>query len=211
MLHITSTISIKLPFGFNKKNLIDLRSDTVTKPTSEMRSAMFNAEVGDDVFGEDPTVVCLEERIAKIFQKDSSMFVPSGTMANLISTMTWCRNRDAEMILGDNSHMFLYEQAGSSQIAGVCPRSLPNMIDGTIDIDSIERSIRSDNIHFPKTSLVAIENTHNSCGGRVLSLDYMKALKEEIGDKYNIPIHLDGARIWNAATALEKQPFELSE
>ena len=155
----SSKISVSKELGY-----IDLRSDTVTRPTGKMREAMSNAIVGDDVFNADPTVIKLEERIALLLNKEASLFVPSGTMSNLIATMVWCDKRGSEMILGDQSHIHIYEQGGSAQIAGVSQRTLPNLIDGTIDLNLIEQAIRPSNIHFPTTELIAIENTHNMCG-----------------------------------------------
>lgn len=187
---------------------IDLRSDTVTKPSNDMRTAMFNAEVGDDVFGDDPTVQLLEGRVSQLLQKESALFFPSGTMSNLAATMSWCGARGSEILLGDSSHMFLYEQGGVSQIGGVFPRTLPNAADGTIRLDMIESAIRGDNIHFPVTSLISVENTHNFCGGKILPIEYMSGLSQ-LAHGRNIPIHLDGARLWNAASALNQPISEL--
>ena len=111
------------------KKMIDLHSDTVTKPTPEMRQAMFEAVVGDDVSREDPTIILLENRIAKMFHKEAALFFPSGTMSNLTAVLTWCSNRGSEFIVGDNSHMFLFEQAGAAQFGGVSPRTVPNLPD----------------------------------------------------------------------------------
>ena len=185
---------------------IDLRSDTVTRPSEAMRKAMYEAEVGDDVFGDDPTVIALEKRVATMFDKEAALFFPSGTMSNLAATMCWCPGRGAEMILGQHSHMFLYEQGGAAQIAGVSPMALPNEADGTIELSVVERAIRADNIHFPRTSLIAIENTHNFCGGSVLPAGYVESLASLAKCRgLAIPVHMDGARIWNAATA-SRQP-----
>lgn len=205
------TYSIKLPsFSFGKKNgIIDLRSDTVTKPSGDMRTAMFEAEVGDDVFGEDPTVNSLEDRLAKLFQKESALFVPTGTMANLAAIMSWCSNRGGEMLLGDSSHIYLYEQAGAAQVAGVSPRAVPNNNDGSIDIDMLERSIRANNVHFPTTDLITIEDTHNVCGGRVLPIQFLENISS-LSKRHNIPIHLDGTRVWNAATASKRPVHEIA-
>ena len=179
---------------------IDLRSDTVTRPTPAMRTAMFEAEVGDDVFGDDPTIIKLEEKMCQLFQKESALFFPSGTMSNLAATMSWCSRRGSEMILGDSSHMFLYEQGGVSQLAGVLPRCLENQKDGTIDVGCIEKAIRQSNIHFPVTELIALEDTHNFCGGRILPRGYLKSVGD-FAHSRGIAVHLDGARIWNAAAA----------
>lgn len=177
---------------------VDLRSDTVTKPSINMRKAMSEAVVGDDVFGEDPTIIELESKVASMFQKESSLFVPTGTMSNLAAIMSWCQSRGSEMILGHNSHIHIYEQGGAAQLAGVSSQILQNNIDGSIDIESIKEAIRIPNIHFPKTELIAVENTHNMCGGRIVPIDYMKELYKVASDR-GIPVHVDGARIWNAA------------
>ena len=180
--------------------MIDLRSDTVTRPTAAMRTAMFEAEVGDDVFGDDPTVLKLEHIMSTMFRKESALFFPSGTMSNLAATMSWCSKRGSEMILGDSSHMFLYEQGGISQLAGVLPRCIKNERDGSIDLDTIEKAVRDRNIHFPVTEVIALEDTHNFCGGRVVPKGYLDAVSTFAKMK-QIAVHLDGARIWNAATA----------
>ena len=190
-------------------SIIDLRSDTVTLPTCEMREAMSIALVGDDVYCEDPTVQILEKRVAKMFQKESALFFPSGTMSNLTAVLSWCSTRGSEIIVGDNSHMFLFEQAGASQFGGVSLRTVPNLPDGTMNIDTINSAIREDDIHEPVTKLICIENTHNACGGTVLPISFLKELKD-LSDKHNIPIHLDGARIWNAIKAMKKEPHEIS-
>lgn len=190
--------------------MIDLRSDTVTKPTQQMREAMCNAEVGDDVYHEDPTVNELEKRVANIFHKESALFFPSGTMSNLTALLTWCNVRGSEVIMGDKSHMFLYEQAGASQFGGISPRTVPNLPDGTMDIENIRNSIRDNDIHEPITQLICIENTHNACGGRVLPLMYLSHLKH-LAKEYNIPIHMDGARIWNAIIGTTREPYEISK
>ena len=189
--------------------LVDLRSDTVTRPSAAMRTAMFQAEVGDDVFGDDPTVHMLENKLSTMFGKEGALFFPSGTMSNLAATMSWCGKRGSEMILGDSSHMFLYEQGGVSQLAGVLPRCIKNHHDGTINLDSIEMAVRQNNIHFPVTELIAIEDTHNFCGGRVLPKGYLEAVST-IAKARNIAVHLDGARIWNAATASNAQLSDIT-
>jgi threonine aldolase len=189
--------------------MIDLRSDTVTKPTLEMLTAMTSATVGDDVFCEDTTITNLENRVAKMFQKDAALFFPSGTMSNLTAILTWCPNRGSEFIVGDNSHIFLFEQSGAAQFGGISPRPIKNLLDGTFDLDTVKLSIRDDDIHEPATKLICIENTHNACGGKVVLTSFMEQLKT-LADSYNIPIHLDGARIWNALTASGKKPHEIS-
>ncbi|KAJ9574649.1 hypothetical protein L9F63_008181, partial [Diploptera punctata] len=181
---------------------IDLRSDTKSKPTPEMRKAMFEAAVGDDVYGEDPTVNELEEKAAAILGKESGLFIPSGTMGNLLAIMVHCNERGSEMICGDKSHTFLFEQGGPAQIAGVQISLLRNNPDGTFDLDEMEEKIRDhSDIHEPKTSLICVENTQNWCGGKVLPLKWL----DELGiraKKLNIPLHMDGARLFNAAVYL---------
>ena len=179
--------------------VVDLRSDTVTRPTPRMRRAMAEAEVGDDVFGEDPTVNRLEGLAAERLGKQAAIFVPSGTMANLISLLAHCGRGD-EVILGDQSHTYFYEQGGMAALGGIHPRPLRNEPDGTIDLHDIEAAIRPDNVHFPRTRLISLENTHNRCHGSPLSLAYLAAVRE-IANCYGLKLHLDGARLFNAAVA----------
>lgn len=188
---------------------IDLRSDTITLPTAAMREAMAAAEVGDDVFGEDPTVNRLEKMAAEKLGKQAALFVASGTMANLVSQMAHCSRGD-EMILGDQAHIFLYEQGGSAAIGGIHARTLPNRENGQIDLNVIEAAIRPDNIHFPCTRLIALENTHNRCFGTPLNGDYMSSVGA-LARKHGIKLHVDGARIFNAAIALGVTAASLAE
>ena len=190
--------------------MIDLRSDTVTKPTLEMREAMFTAEVGDDVYEEDPTMKLLEERVATLFGKESALFFPSGTMSNLAAILTWCSKRGSEIIVGDKSHIFLYEQSGASQFGGVSYRTVTNLPDGTMDLSTILECIREPDIHEPSTELICIENTHNVCGGKIVPESFLIDL-QTISREKNIPIHLDGARIWNALTKTNMQPGEMAK
>lgn len=181
-------------------HVVDLRSDTVTQPTAEMRQAMAQAEVGDDVFGEDPTVNRLEAMAAERLGKEAALFVPSGTMANLVALLCHCQRGD-EVILGDQSHTYIYEQGGSSALGGIHPRPLVNQPDGTIDLDDIAHAVRADDVHFPVSRLICLENTHNRCGGAVLDTAYMRAVRN-LADRFGLAIHLDGARIFNASVAL---------
>ena len=180
---------------------IDLRSDTVTHPTRAMRQAMAQAEVGDDVFGEDPNVNQLELAAAEKLGKEAALYVPSGTMANLISVLSHCQRGD-EVILGDQSHIFLNEVGGLSALAGAHPRILKNNPDGTLPLDALEKAIRHEEIHYPSTRLIALENTHNYCMGSPLTPDYMDRVGK-IAQNHNLSIHLDGARVFNAAVALK--------
>ena len=181
-------------------NVIDLRSDTVTLPSPAMRRAIYEAELGDDVFGEDPTVNRLEEIAARRMGKEAALLVVSGTMGNLASVLTRCGRGD-EVILGDLSHTFLYEVGGVAALGGVHPHTVPNQADGTIRLEDIEGAIRSDNVHYPRTRLICLENTHNRCGGAALEPQYTDAVGG-LAKKHNLAVHLDGARIFNAAVAL---------
>lgn len=189
--------------------VIDLRSDTVTKPTPAMRRAMAEAEVGDDVFGEDPTVNRLQEMAAAIMGKEAALLVTSGTQGNLVSILAHCGRGD-EAIVGDQSHTYLYEQGGMAALGGVHPRVLPNRPDGTIDLDQIEAAIRPDNVHFPRSRLLILENTHNRCYGAPLTPDYIRAAAD-LAHRHGLKVHVDGARIFNAAIALGVDVRELVE
>ena len=181
--------------------IIDLRSDTVTKPSPEMRLAMLEADVGDDVFGDDPTMNLLEKEAASTLGKESALFVPSGTMGNLISVMLHCSRRGDAALVGDKSHINVFEQGGLASLGGVHTTTVRNLPDGTLDLEEITSKINPDDIHFPCTKLLCIENTHNLMGGRVLSLDYLNKVTELV-KTYNLKLHIDGARMFNAATAL---------
>jgi threonine aldolase len=180
--------------------IIDLRSDTVTQPTPAMRRAMAEAEVGDDVFGEDPTVNRLEKMAAELLNKEAGLFVASGTMANIACQLTHCGRGD-EVILGDQSHAFYYEQGGSAALGGIHSRTIPNQPDGSLAFHDIEAAVRTDDIHFPRTKLIALENTHNRCNGNPIAVDYMNSVAE-IARNHGLKLHVDGARLFNAAVAL---------
>ena len=188
---------------------IDLRSDTVTLPTKGMINAISNADLGDDVFNEDPTINHLEELAAKTFNKEAALFVPSGTMANLVAVLSHCQRGD-EVILGDQSHTFLYEAGGISAFGGIHSRQLSNQEDGTIEIEDIKNAIRKDDVHFPPTRLICLENTHNRCLGMPLSVDYTNSVAE-IAKNNSLDIHVDGARIFNAAVASGDSVSDLTE
>jgi threonine aldolase len=179
---------------------IDLRSDTVTQPTPEMREAMYKAELGDDVFSDDPTVNRLEEIAAAKLGKAAAVFVASGTMGNLTSLLTHCQ-RGEEVIVGDQAHIFRYEAGGSSVLGGIAQFQIPNNPDGTLPLDKVEAAIRGGDQHEVRTKLIALENTHNRCGGTVLPVSYMQQVRE-LADTHNLKVHLDGARVFNAAVAL---------
>lgn len=179
---------------------IDLRSDTVTLPSPQMRQAIYEADLGDDVFGEDPTVQRLERKLADLVGKEAALLVASGTMGNLVCVLTHCGRGD-EVILGDQSHTFYYEAGGISALGGIHPHTIPNQQDGTLRLEDIRAAIRPDNVHFPRTRLVCLENTQNRCGGAVLSVEYTQAVAA-LAQEHGLALHLDGARIFNAAVAL---------
>ncbi|MGY0693751.1 low-specificity L-threonine aldolase [Virgibacillus sp. FSP13] len=178
--------------------MIDLRSDTVTKPTPEMRQAAFDAVVGDDVYEEDPTILELEELAASMLGKEKAMFVPSGTQGNQIAVLTHCQPGQ-EIILEAESHIFYYEGATISAFAGVQPRTIIGER-GVMAPQDVETAIREDDIHMPETGLICLENTHNRAGGAVVPLENMKEIYR-IGQRKGIPVHLDGARLFNASIA----------
>lgn len=188
---------------------IDLRSDTVTHPTPAMREAMARAEVGDDVYGDDPTVNRLQEMAAAKLGKEAGLFVASGTMGNLAAMLAHCGRGD-EVILGDKAHTFLYEAGGISALGGVHSHQVTNQPDGTLLLDDILAAIRPNDQHFPVTRLVALENTHNRCGGVVLSPEYTREVGQLCKDN-NLVLHLDGARLFNAAVALGIPAQQLAE
>jgi threonine aldolase len=189
--------------------IIDLRSDTVTHPTPAMREAMYKAEVGDDVFGEDPTVNRLEEMAAERLGKEAALFVASGTMGNLVALLTHCGRGD-EVIVGDRCHTYLFEQGGMAALGGITPWPVPNQPDGTLRLEDIEGAIRGDNVHFPRTRLICLENTHNMCSGLPLPLEYT-AQVARLAHDYGLVVHLDGARVFNAAAALGVDVREVVE
>ncbi|MFT9493580.1 low-specificity L-threonine aldolase [Anaerosolibacter sp.] len=185
---------------------IDLRSDTVTMPTDAMREAMYKAEVGDDVYGDDPTVSKLEAYAAQILGKDAALFVPSGTFGNQLALFTHCKRGD-EVILSDDSHIVMHEVGGASVIAGVQLRTLPTK-KGEMDPREVASKIRGEDIHYPSTGLICLENAHSN--GRVISLENMAEIYE-IGQAHGIPVHLDGARVFNAATYLGVDVKEITK
>jgi threonine aldolase len=188
--------------------MVELRSDTMTRPTPAMRRAMAAAEVGDDVFGEDPTVNRLEAKAAELLGKEAALLVASGTMANLASLLAHCGRGD-EVILGHLSHSFIYEQGGMAAVGGICPRTVLNREDGTLRPEEIEAAVRGDNVHFPRSRLLMIENTHNLCGGAPLDAAFMRAAAE-IARRHGLRLHVDGARLFNAAAALGVSARELA-
>lgn len=175
-------------------NTIDLRSDTVTKPSQGMRAAMASADVGDDVYGEDPTVNALQERLAGMLGFEAGLFVPSGTQSNLIGVMTHC-DRGDEYIVGQSAHSYRYEAGGAAVLGSIQPQPITNQDDGTLPIADIEAAIKPDDAHFAKTKLIALENT---IAGKVLPHDYLRAVVA-LARNHGLGMHLDGARLFNAA------------
>jgi threonine aldolase len=188
-------------------HIIDMRSDTITKPTPAMRRAMAEAEVGDDVFGEDPTVNRLEAMAAERLGKEAGLFVSSGTMGNLVSLLAQCGRGD-EVIVGDRAHTYVNEQGGMAALGGIQPRVLLNRPDGTLDLAEVAGAVRGSNPHHPRTRLVTVENTHNACGGIALTPAYMNDLGR-LSRAHGLRLHVDGARIFNAAVALGVDVKEL--
>jgi threonine aldolase len=181
--------------------LIDLRSDTVTLPSPEMRRAMADAELGDDVYGEDPTVNRLQELAASLLGKEAGLFVASGTMGNLVSLLAHAP-RGAKVIVGDEAHIFNYEQGGAAVAGGLVYQTLPNLPNGEIALERIATALeRTDDSHAAPPGVLCLENTHNRCGGTVLGLPYLAQVRE-LATANNVPLHLDGARLPNAAVAL---------
>ena len=190
--------------------MIDLRSDTVTLPPEKMKEYMMQASIGDDVYGEDPSINMLQEKAANLFNKEDALFVSSGTMANLISVLTHC-NRGDEILLGDKSHIFYYEAGGVSAFGGIHSHQLKNQDDGTIKIDEIKNNIRKkDDDHFPRTKLLCLENTHNFCCGSPIHKDYFEEVSILLKNN-NINLHIDGARIFNASIALKTSVANLTK
>ncbi|KAI5011467.1 hypothetical protein ZWY2020_013604 [Hordeum vulgare] len=185
--------------------VVDLRSDTVTKPSEAMRAAMAAAEVDDDVLGADPTAQRFEAEMARITGKEAALFVPSGTMGNLVSVLTHCDTRGSEVILGDSSHIHMCENGGISTIGGVHSMPVVNNPDGTMDIDRIVAAIRhrvgAGALHYPTTRLICLENTHGRSGGKCLSAEYIDKVGE-VAQSHGLKLHIDGARIFNASVAL---------
>lgn len=188
---------------------IDLRSDTVTKPTPEMREAMAEAEVGDDVYGDDPTVNHLQEIAAEMMGKEAALFVPSGTMGNLLALLVHCQRGD-EVIVGNQSHIYINEAGGMSALGGMQACPIQNQPDGTLALNDILASIRTEDVHHPITRLVCLENTQNICGGVPLTPVYTRQVAD-LARQNNLVLHIDGARIFNAAVAQNVSVKDLVE
>ena len=189
--------------------MIDLRSDTVTLPTPAMREAMARAEVGDDVYGEDPTVNRLQRMAADVAGKEAALFVPSGTMANLAAMLAHC-GRGAKAFLGDQAHTYVYEAGGAAALGGVVMTPIRNLPGGELDLDQLREELeRPPDAHFAPSGLVALENTHNLCAGAAVETSHLAAAAE-LAHSHSLPAHLDGARIFNAAIALESSARDIA-
>ncbi|MGA7670220.1 MAG: GntG family PLP-dependent aldolase [Nitrolancea sp.] len=188
-------------------NIIDLRGDWAAPPTPAMRQAMAEAEVGDDNSHEDPTVLQLEEMSAEMLGKEAAIFVPSGTMGNLVSILSLAEH-GTEVIAGDKAHSVVYERGGMAAVGGHPIRTVPNTRFGMLDPIQVAAAVRPENIHFPKTGLLLLENTHNLCGGTVLLPGQMRELAD-VAHGHGFPVHLDGSRIFNASAALGMPVSEL--
>lgn len=188
---------------------VELRSDTFTKPTKAMLQEMIQAEVGDSIYNEDPTMIELEKTVASLFGKEASIFMPSGTMANLIGVMSHCNERGCEVIVGDKSHFNLWEQGGVSQVGGIYSRQVPNFSDGTFDLELVEDVIQDHtDTHCTKTKVICVENTQNMCGGRVLPQKFLDDL-HELCVRHDIKLHMDGSRIINASLVTKQSLSEM--
>jgi threonine aldolase len=190
-------------------NHIDLRSDTVTLPTEAMREAIARAELGDDVYGEDPTVNRLEQIAASMMGKEAAMLVPSGTMGNLAAMLAHC-GRGTKALLGSLAHSYVYEAGGAAALGSVVMTPVHNDVGGELDLDELRDELeRPPDAHFAQPALVALENTHNLCAGAAVELSHSAAVYE-LANRHSLPVHLDGARIFNAALALETTPRQLA-
>ena len=188
------------------KKVIDLRSDTVTRPTSQMREVMASAEVGDDVYGEDPSVNRLEALAAEMLNKQAAIFVPTGTQSNLLALLSHCERGD-EYIVGQQGHTYKYEGGGAAVLGSIQPQPLDYEADGTLDLSRVEAAIKPDDPHFARTRLLCLENTQ---AGKVLPLEYLKKARA-FCDRTGLALHLDGARLFNAAVALQVPVSDISD
>jgi len=187
--------------------IVELRSDTKTMPTPAMREAMATSLYGDDMVGEDPTVNRLEAMAADMLSKEAAVLLSSGTMGNLVPILALCQRGD-DIIIGDKSHIYRAEAGGASALGGVAYHPIPNQPDGTLDPAEVEENIHPADQHYSPTKLIAMENTHNSCYGRPITPDEIKSVAD-VAHSHDIPVHIDGARLFNAAVALETPVDEL--
>lgn len=186
--------------------MIDLRSDTVTRPSFAMREAMMNAPVGDDVYGDDPTVNALQDYAAQLCNKEAALFLPTGTQANLVALLSHCE-RGEEYIVGQGAHNYLYEAGGAAVLGSIQPQPIDAAPDGTLPLDKVAAKIKPDDVHFARTRLLSLENTHN---GKVLPVDYL-ASAWSFSRERGLALHIDGARIFNAAVASQCELHELTQ
>ena len=184
---------------------IDLRSDTLTQPTQAMREAMFQAEVGDDVYAEDPTVIELQNHVAALLDKEAALFAPSGTQSNLLALFAHCERGD-EYIVGDSAHTFKYEGGGAAVLGSIAPQTVPMEMDGTLSLEDIDAAIKPDDFHFARSRLICLENTH---AGVPLPLGYAEAVAS-LSERRGLSMHLDGARLFNAAIAQNRTAAALA-
>ncbi|CAB9511666.1 Probable low-specificity L-threonine aldolase [Seminavis robusta] len=204
-VHYSKTTSSSRRCFSSSSSVVDLRSDTVTAPSRPMLEAALTAPTGDDVMGEDPTVIQLQEYMADLAGKEAGLYVPTGTMANLVSIMAHCHTRAGEIIIGANSHISLWEAGNAASLAGVHTRQLPETPDGVLRHDDIRDAFRLDtDDHCAKTALICLENTHNMLGGAVLNPDDIHATGKLAHDELGIQLHIDGARIFNAVVASQQ-------
>jgi len=194
------TLARQMSAVSNSPMTVDMRSDTVTRPTEGMLAAMVAAPVGDDVMGEDATVNKLEASLAERFGKEAGLFLPTGTMSNLSALLSHCDSRGSELISGSRSHITLYEAGGCASLGGIHNRQVVEEADGTMDLNEIAAAFRSDDQHFPVTKVVCLENSHNVCGGAPLPPTYVNAVGS-LCRQNGIALHIDGARIFNAAVS----------
>uniref|UniRef100_A0A8C3CQK5 Aromatic amino acid beta-eliminating lyase/threonine aldolase domain-containing protein n=1 Tax=Cairina moschata TaxID=8855 RepID=A0A8C3CQK5_CAIMO len=194
------------------QHVVDLRSDTVTQPSEAMRRAMAQAAVGDDDYGEDPTVNELQHLAARLLGMEDALFVPTATMANLIAVMCHCQRRGAQLLLGAGAHLHVYEHGGVAQVAGVHSQALQDLPDGTLDLEQLELAVREahGSRYHPRPELVCLENTHSSAGGRVLPLAHLQQV-HQLAERYGLRVHMDGARLLNAAVAQAVEPAQITQ
>lgn len=185
--------------------MIDLRSDTVSRPSDAMRAVMASAEVGDDVWGDDPTTQRLEATVAALLGKEAAVYVSSGTQSNLCGLLAHCQRGD-EYIVGDNAHTFKYEAGGAAVLGSIQPQTVPMMSDGSLDLDRVAAVVKPDDHHFARSKVLCMENTHD---GKVQTIETMRQA-ETVGRDHGLAMHLDGARLWNAAAALNVEPADLA-
>ena len=178
-------------------HVVDLRSDTVTRPSARMKEVMVNCALGDDVYGQDPTVNYVEGVMAKFFGKEAAVYMPSGTQSNLCAMLTNCREKGESALLGDKCHIYNYERGGIAGVAGIFPQVVPNLADGTFDLNVLQKLIPPPTEHIAQPTVICLENSQGGCSGAPVSLEFVKSVKK-IAKKNKLRMHLDGARLLNA-------------